>query len=96
MLTPVIAISLAVAALAVARITRFFVDDYLTNGYRRWVVQKWGEDSKMSYLVHCPWCTSIWIALPIMPAATLWPNQWVIAALSIPAASMLAGLLNKG
>ena len=88
-----VVISLVVAGLAVARVTRFLVDDRLSDGYRRWVVKRWGEDSKPSYLAHCPWCTSIWVAIPIMPAAAIWPNIWVIAAFSIPAASMLSGLL---
>lgn len=91
-----IAISLVVAALAVARITRFLVEDFLTNGYRRWVVNKWGDESLMSYLVHCPWCTSMWVGIPIMPVAVIWPNVWVVSVLSIPAASMVSGLLVKG
>lgn len=91
-----IAISLVVAALAVARITRFLVEDFLTNGYRRWVVNKWGDESLMSYLVHCPWCTSMWVGIPIMPVAVIWPNAWVVSVLSIPAASMVSGLLVKG
>jgi hypothetical protein len=90
----VIVVSLVVAALAVARIARLLTEDFLTVGYRRWVVTRWGPESKMSYLVHCPWCTSIWIALPIMPVAVLFPNVWVIATLAIPAASHVAGLLN--
>lgn len=85
--------SLVVATLAVARVTRFLVDDYLANGYRRWVVNRFGEDSKMSYLVHCPWCTSMWVAPFVMVPAVLWPNKWVILAFSIPAASMVSGLL---
>lgn len=93
-------VSLVVAAIAVARITRFLVDDRLSDGYRRWIVKRWGEDSKISYLAHCPWCTSIWIAAPIMPVPVFllmsWtePITWVIATLSIPAASMVSGLLN--
>jgi hypothetical protein len=95
----VIVVSLVVAALAVARITYFLVEDNLSNGYRRWVVNRWGADSKPSYLVHCPWCTSVWVALVIMPAATipLLPldsfSSWVVTVLSIPAASMISGLL---
>ena len=89
----VIILSLIVATLAVARITRLFVEDELLVGYRRWVIRQFGEDGKMSYLAHCPWCTSIWVGAPVMPVATLWPNRWVIAALAIPAASMLTGLL---
>lgn len=90
-------VSLFVATFAVARVTRFIVDDQLSIGFRRWVLRKWGDDSRMGYLVTCPWCVSVWIALPIMPVATLWPTVWVIAALSIPAASMVTGLLlDKG
>lgn len=86
-------VSLVVAALAVARVTYFLTEDYLSNGYRRWVVNRFGDQSKPAYLVHCPWCTSVWVAALIMPPAVLWPNQWVIMAYSIPAASMLSGLL---
>ena len=93
MLLTVIYLSLIMAALAVARITLFLTDDHLALPYRRWVVRRWGEHSKTAYLVHCPWCTSVWIALPIMPVATLWPNRWAIAAFAIPAASMISGLL---
>jgi hypothetical protein len=92
----VLMISLVVAVLAVARITRLLVDDRITIAWRRWVINKWGEESLPSYLVHCPWCMSIWVAIPTMPCAVLFPNVWVIAALAIPAASMVAGLLNSG
>lgn len=93
MLTGVLIISLVVATLAVARLTRLLTDDQITIGYRRWVVKRWGENSLPAYLVHCPWCTSVWVAAFTMPPAVFWPNVWVIAALSIPAGSMVAGLL---
>lgn len=86
-------VSLIVAAGAVARITRFLVEDFLADGYRRWMVNTFGDQSKMAYLAHCPWCTSLWVAAFVMPPAILWPNQWVIMAYSILSASMLAGLL---
>jgi hypothetical protein len=89
----VLAASIVLAVLTVARITRLLVDDQLTIGYRRWVVKKWGEESLPSYLAHCPWCTSVWVAIPIMPVAVLWPSKWLVAILAIPAASMVSGLL---
>lgn len=92
-LYPVLVISLVVATLAVVRITLLLVDDQITNGYRRWVVNRWGDNSMPSYLVHCPWCTSIWVAAPVMPAAVIWPNTWVIAGFAVPAASLVAGLI---
>lgn len=88
-------LTLIVAALAVARITRLLVRDQLTISYRRWVINRWGENGKMGYLVHCPWCTSIWVALPIMPIAVFWPNRWILAILAIPTASMISGLLDR-
>lgn len=86
-------VSLIVAAFAVARITRFLTEDFLTDGYRRWMVNRFGDQSKMAYLAHCPWCTSFWVAALVVPPAVLWPNQWVIMAYAILAASMLSGLL---
>lgn len=85
-------ISLIVATLAVARGTRFLVEDRLALPYRRWVIGKWGEDSLPSYFVHCPWCTSIWMSLLAIPAV-LFPYQWVVAIYAVPAMSMVTGLL---
>lgn len=89
-------ISLVLGILAVARITRLLVDDQLTISWRRWVVKKYGPESMPSYFVHCPWCVSMWVATPVMPVATFFPYPWLIALLAIPAASMVAGLMNKG
>lgn len=88
-------LSLVVATLAVARLTRLLTTDRLTVRYRRWVVDRWGMDSKASYLVHCAWCTSFWIALPILPVAALWPNKWVIGVLAAFGASYIAGILAR-
>lgn len=84
---------LLAAVLAVARITRLFVEDRITMGLRRWVVDKYKGDSLPSYFVHCPWCMSIWISAIIMPIAIAWPNRWVLGVLAVPAASYLTGLL---
>ena len=89
----VLIVSLIVASLAVARITRLLVEDKIMVGYRQWVVKKWGPESLPAYFAHCPWCTSFWVSLPVMPVATFWPNQWVIAPLAVLAASMISGLL---
>lgn len=99
-------ISFATAFLAVARITRLFTEDRLLLGYRRWAVNKWGENSLAAYFVHCPWCTSIYVSTLVMPLTTwitlnhLHPpvSGWLtllLAALAIPAASHVAGMLNK-
>ena len=86
-------LSMVIATLAVTRLTRLLVEDQLTVKYRQRVVRRWGETSLASYLAHCVWCTSVWVAAIIMPIAVIFPNQWVIALFAIPAASMVAGLL---
>jgi hypothetical protein len=76
--------------------------DELTLGYRMWVVRKFGEGSKMEYLVHCDWCTSMWLAIFLMPPVALlsdisipWGTRIILALYSIPAASLVTGLLSK-
>lgn len=88
-----ILLSVLLGLLAVTRLTRLIVEDRIAIALRQWTVRKWGEDSKPAYLIHCPWCVSLWVSAPVMAAASLYPNRWVIAALAIPAASMVAGLL---
>jgi hypothetical protein len=48
---------------AVARVTRFITADALAEPFRDWVQLKTG-DGKLTYLVSCPWCASIYVALP--------------------------------
>lgn len=50
--------------LIVARCTRFLNSDYLAGDFRAWVMERFG-DGKLYYLITCPWCASIWIALPV-------------------------------
>lgn len=89
----VLVVSLIVATLAVARITRLLVEDKIMVGYRQWVVRKWGPDSLAAYFAHCPWCTSFYISVVIMPLAVLFPYPWMIAILAPWAGSMVAGCL---
>ena len=91
----VLTVSMLVGMLAVARLTRLLVDDEITVSIRRWVIKRWGEESKLTYFIHCPWCTSIWIGALVMPPAVLFPYVWVVVLLAVPASSMVAGLLNK-
>jgi hypothetical protein len=88
-------IVLIVAMLGVARLTMLIVDDRVLLSFRRWVINKWGDQSLPAYWVLCPWCVSIWWSAVVMPVAILWPNRWVLAALAIPAASLVTGFLAK-
>jgi hypothetical protein len=54
----------------VARVTRFLNSDYLAADFRAWVFRRFG-DGKIFYLITCPWCASIWVALPVSLAVSL-------------------------
>jgi hypothetical protein len=98
-----LALYLILAVLAVARVTRLLTEDRLALAYRRWVTRRYGEESLRAYLAHCPWCTSIYVALPVMPATVFVaaPTLGLVAKiamslLAVGAASMLTGLLLNG
>ncbi len=61
--------SFILVALAVARATRLVTVDQITVSFRRWVVNKFGEESGVAYLVHCRACSSLWISAP---ASAMW------------------------
>jgi hypothetical protein len=88
-------IVLIVAMLAVARLSMLVVDDQILLSFRRWAINVWGQDSPLAYFVLCHWCISVWWAAIVMPVAVFWPNKWVLAVLSIPAASLIAGFMGK-
>jgi hypothetical protein len=55
--------------LIVARVTRFLNSDYLAKDFRAWIAGRFGE-GKLYYLITCPWCASIYIALPVAAVVT--------------------------
>lgn len=78
---------------AVLRITRFLNADVLAEPFRSWVERTFGEDSKLAYLVTCPWCASIWVALAVVPVSYFAGGDvlWFIAC-SILSISYLVGI----
>ena len=56
-------------ALAVARFTLMVTSDRIMLSFRRWMVNKFGEESLWAYFAHCSRCVSVWVALP---AAIVW------------------------
>lgn len=51
------------------RVTRFMTKDTLAAGFRSWVADRFGDESRPAYLVTCGWCTSIWVAAAVTPLA---------------------------
>lgn len=66
-----ILITLLIALGTTARLTRLVVADILTAPLRARATSRFGVDSKRAYLLSCAWCSSIWVAALIAPAAWL-------------------------
>lgn len=60
MLSPVV---LVILCLATAGITRALVIEKPFAWWRNWVKKTWGEDSNITYLVNCPFCTGFWVGV---------------------------------
>lgn len=65
--------------LIVARVTRFVNADYLAADLRSAVMKRFG-DGKLYYLATCPWCLSIWTALPVSAIVVLAPMTGAFGA----------------
>lgn len=90
--------ALLLTTIAVARLTRLVTADFIMLPFRRWVINHWSEDSAITYLVHCSWCLSMWVAVP---AAIAWAflllplHLWWLAAPAALTMSYVTGLLSQ-
>lgn len=75
---------LATLILAVARITRLVTVDKLLEPVRDWFIVRFTpgdvtierpQESKLVYLIHCPWCFGMWVSF------IAWPITWYVADL---------------
>ena len=90
-------LDLLIAALSVARVTRLITTDYLTAGTRAKLINRWGTDSPLSYLITCQWCASIWVATVAAPLVWWWGDTpWMMLPALVLAFSQAAGMLSRG
>jgi hypothetical protein len=89
-------LDLAVDTLASYRLTKLIRDDQITESFRENVYSRFGppEESKVSYLVNCPWCMSIWFGLALALARRQTPAAAHLATRAL-ALSALTGLLSQ-
>lgn len=81
------------AVLTVARIVRLIADDTITEPFREAVVRRFGPDSKITTLVTCPWCLSVYVGAVVAPVTVWWgDNRAVISGWLLAAASHLTGI----
>lgn len=85
---------LLILSLAAARLTRLAVEDEITLPARKWIAVRLGAESRITYLVHCRWCSGLWVS------ALLCGFAWITgicpdgatAALLIPAVAYAAAI----
>jgi hypothetical protein len=89
----VLALAFVVFALAVHRLTKLVIDDYIFDTPRQAYFRKFPpQTSKLGYLATCPWCVSIWAAALLLLIAFIYLPAAVVLGLVL-AASSVAGLL---
>ena len=92
-------LQIAFDVLATYRLTTLIKDDKITEDIRNLVFRKYGEPSdedshKLSYLLACPWCLSVYFGGLAVVVGQRWPRVWkpLSKALSY---SALTGLLSE-
>ena len=87
-------LALLVAVLACYRLSLLVTADEIARPWRDRALEKLGDDSRLGYLIDCPWCASVWLAPPIVASALAWADGWGwwLAAGSL-AASAVTGAL---
>ena len=83
-------------ALATHRLTKLVVDDEIARPIREKIFDKFGEpsESKLSFAITCPWCTSMWVGLGVVAAGTIAPKAWRPLAYAL-ALSSVTGLIEE-
>jgi hypothetical protein len=82
-----------ILSLFVYRLTRLIVLDEILAPVREWVWdRKSPRDSQIGYLLTCPWCVSLWAALPVVFLYALFPSMTILVG-CIFTLSAIAGLI---
>lgn len=80
--------------IAVRRLTRLIQDDRITEELRDLYWDKFPVNTKMGFLLTCPWCVSIWAGLAIFGLRKLSPETANILS-GLLAASEITGQLDR-
>jgi len=82
-----------ILALFTYRLTRLIVLDEVLAPLRDWIWdRKPPRSSQIGYFFTCPWCVSMWVALPIVFSYALFPSITILIG-CIFTLSAIAGLI---
>lgn len=86
------AVSVITDVLATYRLTKLIMEDKITEDFRNLVYEKFPRDSKLSYLIGCPWCVSVWAGLTIFTLRRISPETADLVS-GLLAASAVTGVI---
>jgi len=87
-------VTLLIAALATARITRLITQDRITEAPRHWILRRLPDESLLAYLMVCDWCASVYVGAAVAASgAALGWWSWTMAVPAALAFSYIAGYL---
>lgn len=82
--------------IAVRRLTRLIQDDRITEELRDLYFDKFPVNTKMGFLLTCPWCVSIWAGFAIFGLRKLSPETANILSGLLAASEITGQLIQKG
>jgi hypothetical protein len=90
------ALALLIDGLATYRLVKLLRDDKITEPVREVVEQSQGppDRSKVTYLLNCPWCLSIYFGAALSAGRRKWPVPTSLLARTL-ALSAMTGLATK-
>ena len=87
-------ITLVLAALATARVTRLITTDRITEAPRNAVLRRLDPEGLPAYLLVCDWCASVYVGAAAAGAWSVWGDTRTFAAVCAALAfSYVAGFL---
>jgi len=78
------------------RLTRLVMEDRVTEDLRNLIYSKFPRDSKLSYLIGCPWCISVWAGLTIFALRRISPETANIVSGALAASAVTGVVYTKG
>lgn len=90
------AVSVLTDILATYRLTKLIMEDKITEDFRNLIYEKFPKDSKLSYLIGCPWCVSIWAGATIFTLRRISPETANIVSGLLAASAVTGVVYTKG
>lgn len=78
------------------RLTKLVMEDRITEDLRNLIYSKFPRDSKLSYLIGCPWCISVWAGLTIFTLRRISPETANIVSGALAASAVTGVVYTKG